>query len=401
SIESPQENEFEILTQEDIEEIQEFKKNTNNVKKALIRSFAPNIKYMDKIKEALFLTIVSGNNSNLQIRDDIHLILIGDTGTAKSKLKEKTMDICFKSRESSGGFVSKVGLICGISQNSFYNKPSLSKGLLPLSSVAFIEEFGNIPKEQINDLKQALQDQYVIYRKAGFHAKMRTDCSVVVIQNPKGGCFSNDDIKKDIDLPDPILSRFDLIFKIVDNKDFDNEIFKSMASAARGEINQKLDSEFLSKYCYHARKNFNPVVKGETEALLVRYAAKKRKKAVTGFLTRKIFNTLIRLTCANAKLRLSNKTTIQDAEESIKLIEFMHESIGIESVDELIIGPQKQVKSFLELADSFKNEEGLVNLNIIKENMNNITTYRFDEIVNDLKKDGQIFEPKKGYIKRS
>lgn len=262
--------------------------------------------------------------------------------------------------------------------------------------------------------------------KAGITATLNARTTVIAAANPKHGRFNKmKPLPEQLDLPPTLLSRFDLIFVIIDepNEKLDAEIASHILKVRKGEaeaITPKIPYDLLKKYIAYARKNVHPVLSREAMDEILHYYVKMRKglKKTTETegvkpipITARQLEALIRLAEAHARMRLSEVVTREDAREAIKLVEYTLRQIavdeeGIMDISILEVGKSarkiNKVEKVLEIIEALQDqsEYGAPIDDIIKEAMRaGIDKKEVRKLIEDLKATSRIYEPRNGYYK--
>ncbi|MDP2637037.1 MAG: minichromosome maintenance protein MCM, partial [bacterium] len=225
------EKDFEELevTKEEAEQIKILSKDPALLDK-IVKSVAPSIYGYPKMKEAIVLQLFGGTPNKVlpdgkHIRADLHIILIGDPGTAKSTLMRYVGELAPKSIFVSGESSSSAGLTAAAEKDELGGW-TLKAGALVLASggIVLIDEFDKMNKEDMGSMHTALEQQTLNVAKAGIVAEFKTKTSVLAAANPKLGRFDpNQPVFSQFDIKPPLLSRFDLIFTIKDILDENND----------------------------------------------------------------------------------------------------------------------------------------------------------------------------------
>ena len=246
--------------------------------------------------------------------------------------------------------------------------------------------------------------------------------SVLAAANPKFGRFDRyKAVAEQIDLPSPILSRFDLTFILEDTPNIDNdrEIAKHILDIHKeNKINYDIEPEILRKYIAYARKNCNPQLTEEANKVLEEFYVTMRSGAIDDDspvpITARQLEAVIRLAEASAKIKLKDYVEAEDAHKAIKLQQACLKEVGYDpetgkiDIDRVEGGTPKSerdkfgvvLKLVEELQAEFNGEAPRDVLNSRLEDDYDISTEKTDEMIKNLKSRGVLFEPKAGYIKK-
>ena len=196
-------------------------------------SIAPSIFGMEKIKETLMLQLFGGvarlNPDGTRNRGDIHILLMGDPGVAKSQLLAYMGAISPRGRFTSGMSASAAGLTAAAVQDSSADgRWTLEAGALVLADqgLAAIDEFDKMNQSDRSSMHEAMEQQRISISKAGINASLRTRCAVLAAANPKAGRFqpiSEVPFTGQINLDPPLISRFDVIWLLTDEPSEDKD----------------------------------------------------------------------------------------------------------------------------------------------------------------------------------
>ena len=314
----------------------------------LIGSIAPSIYGHEKVKEAIIFQLLSGvrkvKDDGTVIRGDIHILLVGDPGAAKSSLLQFVSKAAPKARFVSGKGSSGAGLTAAVIKDEFIRGWALEAGALVLANggLAAIDELDKMTPEDRSAIHEALEQQTISIAKANIQATLRCQTSVLAAANPKFGRFDPyTPIALQIDLPAPLINRFDLIFTIRDipNKERDEKIASHVLELQQksGKIDSPIEPKLLRKYIAYAKINIKPILTdGAVEEIKKFYVDLRNKGQVSEGEIRPIpisarqLEALVRLAEASAKVRLSNEVKRKDAKKAIEILTHCLMQVGID-----------------------------------------------------------------------
>ncbi|MBS3076726.1 minichromosome maintenance protein MCM [Candidatus Pacearchaeota archaeon] len=396
----------------------------------LSKSIASSIYGFEKIKEAVLLQLFGGikkkKSDGGSTRGDIHVLLVGDPGVAKSVLLKYVSTIAPKGRYVSGKAASAAGLTAAVIKDEFLRGWSLEGGAMVLSNkgVVCIDEIEKMDEHDRSTMHEAMEQQTVTVSKANIQATLRAETTVLAAGNPKMGRFDPyTPIPQQIDISPALLSRFDVIFIIRDlpNKKQDEAIATQVLEEHKQEvIRDVIDAKLLRKYIAYARQKFKPKLTDEAIEEIKDFYVRLRNQSTQIKdsdikpipITARQLEGIVRLSEAHAKIRLSSKVERTDAKKAIELLRTSLVQVGYDEetksfdIDRMTTGitSSKRGKIIMvkEILSQLESRLGkLIPLEELEKAIQDkVTEAELEEALDQLSKAGDIFKPKKGYIQR-
>lgn len=320
------------MTDDDIREIRELGKHPNIVD-ILVDNFAPSIFGHRSIKTSILLSMVGGNpkeKNGMRIRGDINVLLLGDPGTAKSQFLRYVEKTSHRAVMATGQGSSGVGLTASVQKDIVTKEWTLEGGALVLADkgVCMIDEFDKMNDTDRTSIHEAMEQQSISISKAGIIATLHARCSVIAAANPTRGKYNPAlSFAQNINLSDPIISRFDLLCVVKDNIDAKEDttmaefILNSHGVGSDSNKRATMSQDLLKKYILYARNEIVPSLSSMDNSKITNlYSDLRRDSLNSGIpITVRHIESIIRVSEAFAKLRLSNTVSKSDIDLAISL----------------------------------------------------------------------------------
>lgn len=371
------------LSEQDLKNIKKLSKD-EKVFDVLGNSVAASIEGMLSVKKAVLLQLLGGAEKNLEngthLRGDINILMVGDPSTAKSQLLRHIMDIAPLAINTTGRGSTGVGLTAAVTTDKDTGERHLEAGAMVLADrgIVCIDEFDKMNDIDRVAIHEVMEQQTVTISKAGLHVSLNARCSVIAAANPVYSEYCADlSVGRNVAMPDSLLSRFDLLFIMLDEKDpekdrliaerviqnhryqdksaieqmplfnyfgDDNIIEADMNDIPSKQREEKgkvyvdkglikrdelpvVTREFLKKYISYAKAQKAPELNQDCIEYAACIYAGLRTKAlnydpnkVSVPITVRTLETLIRLSTAHSKLRLSKEVENADIEIAAQLL---------------------------------------------------------------------------------
>jgi replicative DNA helicase Mcm len=388
----------------------------------LIASFAPHIYGHEPIKEAMLLLIMGSVTKRLEDgstrRGDINVLLVGDPGMAKSEMLKFTAKIAPRGLYTSGRGSTAAGLTAAVIRDKS-GIMMLEAGAVVLGDqgIVCIDEFDKIKPEDRSALHEVMEQQTCSVAKGGIVATLNARTSILAAANPIYGKYDPyKNITENVNLPVPLLTRFDLIFIVRDSpdKEKDNlvashilEIHRDTEHAARPAI----DIDLFSKYLSYA-KQIEPALTPEAIDIIRSYYMDMRRVESEGMITvtPRQLEGLIRLASARSRLLLKDMVDADDAQRAIYLVDQMMRTAGVDvntgktDLGVLYGKPQSVVSKEKTFMEVFRGLTGAENNDVedkalVDELMKTgkFTDEEARKYVQKFNREGQIFERRPGF----
>ena len=347
-----------------------------NIDRRLVDSFAPHIKGHELIKEAILYLIVGSTQRVLddggRIRGDINIFLVGDPGTAKSEMLKFCTRIAPRGLYTSGRGSTAAGLTAAVVKDKS-GIFMLEAGAVVLGDqgLVCIDEFDKMKPEDRSALHEVMEQQSVSISKGGIVATLNARTSILAAANPMYGKYDPfKNITENVNLPIPLLTRFDLIFVVRDipSKERDRKIAEhiiNLHSPTGMDKRSLIDIDILTKYLSFAKK-IKPTLTTEAEEKILEYYLKMRNVESEDMITvtPRQLEGLIRIATARSRLLLKDQVDAEDAERAIYLIQSMLEDAGVDvNTGKVDLGvlqgkPRSEITKLQLFMDVLKSLEG-------------------------------------------
>lgn len=308
---------------------------------------APSIYGHQSIKTAIALSLFGGVSKDVggkhRIRGDINVLLLGDPGTAKSQFLKYVEKTANRAVFATGQGASAVGLTAGVRRDPVTREWTLEGGALVLADkgVCLIDEFDKMNDADRTSIHEAMEQQSISISKAGIVATLQARCAIVAAANPIRGRYNPTvPFSQNVELTEPILSRFDVLCVVKDLVDpvqdemlarfvvsshlrahplFDEAVDETRAATSLDA--DIIPQDMLRKYITYARDHVRPRLDALDQERLARlYADLRRESLHTGSypITVRHLESMIRMAEASAKMHLRDYVRADDIDVAIR-----------------------------------------------------------------------------------
>jgi replicative DNA helicase Mcm len=397
------------------------------IHKKIRSSIAPSIFGYEHIKEAIMYLLFGGVSKSLpdvNVRGEMNALLIGDPGTAKSQLLQYVSHIAPRGLYTSGRGTTAAGLTAAVVREKG-GSMSLEAGALVLADkgIACIDEMDKMRPEDRVAIHEAMEQHTVSVAKGGIVATLNARTAVLAAANPSLGRYEpNRTVAENISLPVTILSRFDLIFVLRDvpNKEADGKMSRHILEIHRrgvSPVEAPVDAELLRKYVSYA-KGIQPALSNDAlNRLSDFYLAMRSASETEGSpvaITARQLESLVRVSEARARVALRNEVTAEDAEAAIAIMKRSLEEVGIDlssykmDIDLIMTGRPKSIRDKLHVVLSvlmdMEKVTGMVEKDLLVtelETKHKISRGEIERMITQLLREGTIYEPREGCLKKT
>ena len=427
---SEKEHEQIVLSEEDKKKILELADDPY-VHERIVASIAPSIQGHDTIKESIALLLFGGVSKALadgtRLRGKSNILMVGDPGTGKSQILKFVSGLATRALYTSGKGSSAAGLTAAVIHDADSGAMTLEAGALVLADqgIACIDEFDKMDPTDRTAIHEAMEQHTVSIAKAGIVATLNARTSILAAANPTLGRYeSHLNIQDNIKLPFTILSRFDLVWIMVDTieQTRDRELAQFILNMHRMKKTKSTPSsppiapDFLKKYISYANLyHANPQLTAEAAEVIENFYVNLRKNAEGGAvpITARQLESLVRLSEARAKMALQPKVSKEDAQAAVRLMEASLRMVASDEdgkidIDRLIskmstsqrVSSDTILKAIRDMeaeGSSTVNREALIQ----KAVSMGLARERAEEAIEKLLADGTLYSPREGKIRHS
>ncbi|MCL5730311.1 MAG: minichromosome maintenance protein MCM, partial [Candidatus Pacearchaeota archaeon] len=312
----------------------------------LAKSITPGVWGYEEIKKSLILQLFGGvrkvYSDGQKKRGDIHILLVGDPGVAKSVTLSFIADISPKGRYVVGKSASGAGLTATVVRDEYLRGWSLEAGAMVLANkgIICIDELEKMDPQDRSSMHEAMEQQTITISKANIQATLRSETSVLAAANPKFGRFDPyQPVAQQIDLPPTLINRFDIIFTLRDipDREKDRKIAAHVLyEHTKSESEETLiPTRILRKYIAYARQRIRPALDQEAMKEIEKFYVELRNMPVSTEgamrpipISARQLEALIRMSEASAKMRLSLVATKDDSKRAIELMKYYLMQVG-------------------------------------------------------------------------
>lgn len=346
---------FNTLDDEDVKAIIELSKD-ENIATRIFASIAPSIYGHEDIKRGIALSLFGGEPKNPggkhKLRGDINVLMCGDPGTAKSQFLKYVEKTAHRAVYTTGQGASAVGLTAYVQKSPITREWTLEAGALVLADkgVCIIDEFDKMNDQDRTSIHEAMEQQSISISKAGIVTSLQARCAIMAAANPLGGRYNSAlTFSENVDLSEPILSRFDILCVVRDTVDsVQDELLAKFVTEShiRNHPNNRtvddmpLDERFssmtipntfgvelinqdlLKKYIVYSKERVHPRLNHmDQDKIAHMYADLRRESMMTGSIpiTVRHIESIIRISEAHARIHLREYVNEADVNMAIRV----------------------------------------------------------------------------------
>lgn len=397
------------------------------IHRKIISSIAPSIYGYDHVKEAIMYLLFGGvpkTLTDISIRGELNALLVGDPGTAKSQLLQYVARVAPRGLYTSGRGTTAAGLTAAVIREKGGGM-SLEAGALVLADkgIACIDEMDKMRLEDRVAIHEAMEQHTVSVAKGGIVATLNARTAILAAANPALGRYEpHRTVAENISLPVTILSRFDLIFVLRDipNKESDSKMSEHILQLHKkglSPVEPPIPLDLLRKYISYS-KGIRPALTSDAlKRLNDFYLAMREASETEGSpvaITARQLESLVRVSEARARAALRKEVLAEDAETAIAIMKRSLQEVGIDmssykiDIDIIMTGKPKSVRDRMQIILStlmeMERETGIVEKTALTNELE--TRYKVprneaERLVGQLLREGTIYAPREGYLKKT
>ncbi len=397
------------------------------VHRTVVQSIAPSIYGYEHIKEAVMYLLFGGvfkQLPDITIRGDMNVLLVGDPGTAKSQMLQYVARVAPRGLYTSGRGTTAAGLTAAVLRERGGGM-TLEAGALVLADkgVACIDEIDKMRPEDRVAIHEAMEQHTVSVAKGGIVATLNARTALLAAANPSLGRYEPyRTVAENITLPVTILSRFDLIFVLRDQpqKELDTKMSEHILDLHKrglAPVESPIPPALLRKYISYA-KNIKPQLSEEALQHLRDFYLEMRAASEGGespiAITARQLEALVRIAEARARVALRKAILAEDAEAAISIMRKSLGEVGIDvttgktDIDLIYTGKPKSLRDKLQIILGtlleMEKETGMVERATLLDKLireHNLDTQEVEKLLSQLEREGTIYRPREGYLKKT
>jgi len=345
---------FQTLSDEDVKAIVELSKD-EKIATRIFASIGPSIYGHEDIKRGIAMSLFGGEAKNPggkhKLRGDINILLCGDPGTAKSQFLKYVEKTAHRAVYTTGQGASAVGLTAYVQKSPITREWTLEAGALVLADkgVCIIDEFDKMNDQDRTSIHEAMEQQSISISKAGIITSLQARCAILAAANPLGGRYNSSlTFSENVDLSEPILSRFDILCVVRDVVDsVQDELLARFVTEShiRNHPSNKTDDlelnyeeslvnipntfgvdiipqDLLRKYIVYSKEKVHPRLNHMDQDKIARiYTDLRKESSNTGSIpiTVRHIESIIRISEAHARMHLREYVNEDDVNMAVRI----------------------------------------------------------------------------------